>query len=132
MKGNAKKGTELMATPKKARTDQKQTKRDQQGAKGRLVSDPSVDPGGQQAAKIGALGAVAAGHPRPEPVADERQAAHPRPADGDEVELSIGPRGSAHDPAASRIAATTSAATRWLCPMPSRIVLPPPNFTSSP
>ena len=23
-------------------------------------------------------------------------------------------------------------ATRWLCPMPSRITLPPPNFTSSP
>ena len=22
--------------------------------------------------------------------------------------------------------------TRWLCPMPSRITLPPPNFTSSP
>ena len=26
----------------------------------------------------------------------------------------------------------TSAETRWLWPMPSRIVLPPPNFTSSP
>ncbi len=25
-----------------------------------------------------------------------------------------------------------SAAIRWLCPMPSRITLPPPNFTSSP
>jgi hypothetical protein len=27
---------------------------------------------------------------------------------------------------------TTSCATRWLWPMPSRITLPPPNFTSSP
>jgi hypothetical protein len=27
---------------------------------------------------------------------------------------------------------TDSAATRWLCPMPSRITFPPPNFTSSP
>ena len=26
----------------------------------------------------------------------------------------------------------TSAPTRWLCPMPSRITFPPPNFTSSP
>jgi hypothetical protein len=26
----------------------------------------------------------------------------------------------------------TSAELRWLCPMPSRITLPPPNFTSSP
>ncbi len=26
----------------------------------------------------------------------------------------------------------TSAASRWLCPMPSRMVLPPPNLTSSP
>ena len=26
----------------------------------------------------------------------------------------------------------TCAAVRWLWPMPSRIVLPPPNFTSSP
>ena len=27
---------------------------------------------------------------------------------------------------------TTSAAGRWLCPMPSRMTLPPPNLTSSP
>ncbi|CFP68290.1 Uncharacterised protein [Bordetella pertussis] len=27
---------------------------------------------------------------------------------------------------------TQSVARRWLCPMPSRMTLPPPNFTSSP
>lgn len=27
---------------------------------------------------------------------------------------------------------TASALVRWLCPMPSRTTLPPPNFTSSP
>ncbi|OMP13577.1 hypothetical protein COLO4_01379 [Corchorus olitorius] len=27
---------------------------------------------------------------------------------------------------------TTSAAGSWLWPMPSRMTLPPPNFTSSP
>ena len=30
------------------------------------------------------------------------------------------------------IVSATSAEVRWLCPMPSRITLPPPNFTSSP
>ena len=41
----------------------------------------------------------------------------------------IGPR--THLPS-THVAFTRSVAGRWLCPMPSRITLPPPNLTSSP
>ena len=40
-----------------------------------------------------------------------------------------------HQSTTSALVITVSAqsfATRWLCPMPSRITLPPPNLTSSP
>src|SRR6202789_1124035 len=78
------------------------------------MADGGVEPGGAQALHVRGVGTVAAADRRPEPRADQRQAAHPGAADPDEVEAARAPvalRRRAH-PAAPAAANTSSAIRR--------------------
>jgi hypothetical protein len=58
-----------------------------------VVTDRGVQPRLPQVLHIGAVGPVGAADGRAQPVADERQAAHPGAADRDEVQLAVSPVG---------------------------------------
>jgi hypothetical protein len=58
----------------------------------RIVADRGLDPGRTKLAHVRGLGAVATAHLGAKPGRDESQAAHPRPADPDEVKAATRPR----------------------------------------
>ena len=69
------------------------------GQVGGVVADDRLQPRLAQALHIRGVGPVAAGDGGAEPGADQRQAAHPGPADPDEVQPAPGQR---HPPPANR------------------------------
>ena len=56
-----------------------------------VVAHARREPRRPEAFHVGRVGAVAPAHPRPEPVGDQREAAHSGPADGDEVQPPVLP-----------------------------------------
>ena len=84
------------------------------------VSDRGLQAGRAQAVQVGRLGPVAAGHLGAQRVGDQRQAAHPRPADAGEVQAAPREvRGAAHLDACPRareveLGSSPAAASTWV------------------